>query len=110
MAGALNWNHIRIHFARRHALQNVDEPHIVPSRMNHFPRPIGANGRDAAKVQSIRLHRPNSRVEIFVRPVDHWLGLVVTVPGIVLVPSSFVVVETVPVKEIGKCGLEILIV
>lgn len=102
MAAAPNSHHIHIHFARRHALQNVDEPHTVPFRMNHSLQRIDASGRGAATVRSIRLHHPNSRVEIVVRPMGHWPVPGAAVQGIMPVRSWFVIVEIIPVEEIEE--------
>lgn len=71
MAAAHCWHHIHIHFARRHALRNVDEPHTVTFRMNHFPRVINVNEHDVIAVRNIRLRHLNNQEEIGVQLMDH---------------------------------------
>lgn len=98
MAVALNWRHIRIRFARRHALQIVDGPHTERPRMRRFLLLINVNGHGAARVQSIRPHRQGIPAENDDRPKGHWLVHDAMAPDIMLALSSFVTVGRAPAK------------
>lgn len=98
MAAARNWRHTRIRFARRHALQIVDEPHTERPRMRRFLLPINVSAHGAAIAQSIRLHRQGIPAENDDRPTGHWPALDAMAPDITLALSSFVTVGRVPAK------------
>lgn len=97
MAVALNWRHTRIRFARRHALQIVDEPHTERPRKRRFLLPINVNGHGAARVQSIRPHHQDIPAENDDRPKGHWPVRDAMAPDIALALSSFATVGRVPV-------------
>lgn len=91
-----NWHHIRIRFVRRLSSRIVDEQHIVVCCNRPSLRTINVNELDATIVQSIRLHHPNIPMEIGDQQVVHLQEPVSTVPGIMLAPNLFAIVEIIP--------------
>lgn len=96
MAIVLNWHRIRKHFVLPLAWQIDDEQHIAVFRMHHFPLTISVNEHDAIIIQNIRQHHQDILMGSDVRPTVHWPMHVLMVQGIMLVLSSFGVVEIIP--------------